>query len=44
MVLKIGDIAPDFRLASHLGPQVKLSELKGKKVIVAFHPASFTGG
>lgn len=44
MVLEPGTVAPDFKLASHLGPQITLSELRGKKVVLAFHPASFTGG
>ncbi len=34
--LKIGDTAPDFRLAQLGGDPVKLSELKGKTVLVNF--------
>ena len=43
--LKIGDMAPDFTLPSTTGQQVKLSDFRGKKVVVlAFFPAAFTGG
>lgn len=40
--LKIGDVAPDFELKSHLGTTVKLSDLKGKNVAIAFYPFAFT--
>ena len=40
--LKVGDEAPDFELRSHLGGTVKLSSLRGKKVVLAFHPAAWT--
>jgi peroxiredoxin len=43
MVLQPGTQAPDFTLQSHLG-EVKLSDLRGKTVVIGFHPASFTGG
>lgn len=43
--LKIGDEAPDFSLPDTTGKQVKLSDFRGKKVVVlAFFPAAFTGG
>jgi thioredoxin-dependent peroxiredoxin len=44
--LKIGDEAPDFALPdSETGKDVKLSDFRGKKVVVvAFFPAAFTGG
>lgn len=43
--LKIGDMAPDFSLPATTGQQVKLSDFRGKKVVVlAFFPAAFTGG
>jgi peroxiredoxin len=43
--LKVGDMAPDFRLPSTTGKEIALSDFRGKKnVIVAFFPAAFTGG
>ena len=43
--LKIGDEAPDFTLPNTQGKQVKLSDFRGKHVVVvAFFPAAFTGG
>lgn len=42
--LKVGDKAPDFTLPSHLGKPVKLSDFKGKNVVLAFYVLAFTGG
>lgn len=43
--LKVGDEAPDFTLRSTQGGTVKLSDFRGKNVVVlAFYPAAFTGG
>ena len=43
MALKPDIPAPDFTLNTHLG-SITLSDLRGKVVVVGFHPASFTGG
>lgn len=43
MALQPGTAAPDFTLSAHSG-EVSLSSLRGKNVVVGFHPASFTGG
>lgn len=42
--LDTGDKAPDFTLANHDGSKVKLSALKGQKVILYFFPAALTPG
>jgi peroxiredoxin Q/BCP len=42
--LAVGDKAPDFTLSDDTGASVKLSKLRGKKVIVYFYPAAMTPG
>lgn len=42
--LKEGDAAPDFELKGSDGETYKLSDLKGKAVVVAWYPKAFTGG
>lgn len=44
-MLNIGDMAPDFELASHIesDKKVRLSELRGKNVVVAFYALDWTG-
>lgn len=39
----VGQTAPDFTLLNTAREPVTLSELRGKKVILAFFPAAFTG-
>lgn len=41
--LHLGDPAPDFDLAAHDGTQVKLSTLRGTRVVLAFFPFAFSG-
>lgn len=41
-MLKKGDKAPDFTLEDQYGNDVSLNELKGKKVLISWHPLAFT--
>src|SRR6516162_2725351 len=42
--LKVGQKAPDFTALNDLGEKVKLSDLKGKKVVLYFYPKDDTPG
>jgi peroxiredoxin Q/BCP len=42
--LKVGDTAPNFTLAGSDGKTHKLSDYKGKAVVLAWFPKAFTGG
>lgn len=42
--LAIGDKAPDFTLATDGGGKIKLSDLKGKPVVLYFYPKDDTPG
>ena len=42
--LKVGDAAPEVSLRTTAGTTFKLSEQRGKTVVLAFFPAAFTGG
>jgi peroxiredoxin len=42
MILKKGTPAPDFELNSTPDQKLKLSDLKGKRVILAFYPADWS--
>ena len=44
MKLKVGDTAPAFSLAGSDGKTHKLSDYKGKAVVLAWFPKAFTGG
>lgn len=43
-ILKVGDTAPDFELQSDTGETVKLSDFRGKRVVVFFYPKDDTPG
>lgn len=43
MSVKTGDVAPDFTLFSTEKKEVKLSDYKGKNVLLLFFPGAFTG-
>ena len=40
--LKVGDVAPDFKLIGDDGKVVQLSTLKGKTVVLYFYPKDQT--
>ena len=42
--LHIGDAAPDFALTSDQGTTVRLSDLRGKRVVLYFYPKDDTSG
>lgn len=43
MEIRVGDQAPDFELLNGDGESVRLSDFKGRKVIVVFYPLAFSG-
>ena len=43
-MLKEGDKAPSFNMATNTGEKVSLSKLKGKKVVLYFYPRDDTPG
>lgn len=43
-MLKIGDKAPDFTVTDQDGKPVKLSDLRGSKVVLYFYPKDMTPG
>lgn len=42
--LKVGDVAPAFALPGSDGKVHRLSDYKGKTVVLAWFPKAFTGG
>ena len=43
-MLKVGDKAPDIRLHTDTGEDFRLSDLKGKRVVLYFYPKADTPG
>jgi thioredoxin-dependent peroxiredoxin len=43
-MLDVGDTAPDFEVIDHEGRTVRLSDLRGKKVVLWFYPKADTPG
>lgn len=41
-LIQLGAMAPDFKLQDHNGEVVSLSQFKGKKVLLSWHPLAFT--
>ena len=43
-MLNVADIAPDFELKDHTGHEVRLSDYRGKTVVLWFYPQADTAG
>jgi len=42
-IIKVGEKAPDFKLKDQTGVELSLSDFKGKKVLLSWHPLAWTG-
>ena len=40
--LSVGDLVPDFTLLSDKNENIKISDFRGKKIILAFYPFDFS--
>ena len=43
-MIEAGASVPDFKLKSHDGEEVSLSQYRGKWVVIHSYPFAFTGG
>ncbi len=43
-MLRVGDEAPDFETVDDTGERFRLSEFKGRKIVLYFYPKDFTPG
>lgn len=44
IMIRTGDVAPDFQAPSSTGATLRLSEHRGKHVVLYFFPKAFTAG
>ena len=42
MAIEVGAVAPDFTLKNHKNEDVKLSDFRGRKVLLSWHPLAWT--
>ena len=42
MKLIVGQVAPEFTLPSHLDKEVRLSDYRGRNVVLVFFPMAWT--
>lgn len=42
MTIRVGDVAPDFTLKSHIGKPVHLNDYRGTNVVLVFFPLAWT--
>jgi peroxiredoxin Q/BCP len=43
-MLNVGDPAPDFDALAHTGERIRLSSLRGRRVLLWFYPKADTPG
>ena len=43
-MLKVGELAPAIEAVDHLGRNVRLSDFRGRKVVLWFYPKADTPG
>ena len=44
IMLNENDVAPDFELLNDEGAPTKLSDFRGKRIVLYFYPKAMTGG